>query len=229
MAQIEKLLREKIIAQPEFVTQDPDIMRALVDAYDQTLGDNVVDVRGVAMRGLEERISRIEDTHRTVIAAAYDNHASTSQIHRAVLRLLDCTTLTDFMTTISTDVAAILQIDTVRIILEMVANDDHPPHRDGLILADPGVVAAYLTGRPNHPQRQVTLRQMDQGPSEVYGTQGEVIRSEACLLLEFGQSHLPGLLVLGSENPQKFNAQQGTDLLVFFAHVVENCLRRLTR
>lgn len=229
MAHIDKVVRDKIIAQPEIVTQDPDIMRALVDVYDQTLGDNVVDVRGIAMRSLEERISRIEDNHRTVIAAAYDNHASTSQMHRAVLRLLDCATLNDFIDALSNDVAAILQVETVHVILEMDGTHRQPPHRDGLIIGEPGVVAAYLTGRADHPQRQVTLRQLDRGPTEVYGARGDLIQSEACLLLEFGQSQLPGLVIMGSENPQKFTPQQGTDLLAFFAHVIESCLVRFAR
>ncbi len=52
------------------------------------MGHNVVDLRGIAMERLEERLDRLEDTHRSVIAAAYDNLAGTNSIHRAVLRLL---------------------------------------------------------------------------------------------------------------------------------------------
>ena len=53
------------------------------------MGGNIVDIRGIAMERLEHRLDRLEDTHRSVIAAAYENLAGTNQIHRAILRMMD--------------------------------------------------------------------------------------------------------------------------------------------
>ena len=44
--------------------------------------------------------------------------------------------------------------------------------------------------------------------------------------LDFGTGRLPGLLVMGSEDPHQFTPQQGTDLLAFFAGVFERAMRR---
>jgi uncharacterized protein YigA (DUF484 family) len=52
------------------------------------------------------------------------------------------------------------------------------------------------------------------------------VRSEACLLLDFGADRLPGMLVMGAEDPHQFSPQQGTDLLAFFAGVFERTMRR---
>ena len=52
------------------------------------------------------------------------------------------------------------------------------------------------------------------------------IRSEACLKLDLGEGRLPGLLVLGAEDPHMFHPQQGTDLMTFFAGVFERAMRR---
>ena len=82
-------LREKIIAQPEVILEDQDLMRALIAANERAMGGNIVDLRGIAMERLEARLDRLEDTHRSVIAAAYENLAGTNQIHRAILRMLD--------------------------------------------------------------------------------------------------------------------------------------------
>ncbi|MCP3882222.1 MAG: DUF484 family protein, partial [Sulfitobacter sp.] len=46
------------------------------------------------------------------------------------------------------------------------------------------------------------------------------------LKLNFGAGRLPGLLILGSEDPHMFSPQQGTDLLGFFAGVFERTMRR---
>ncbi|MEJ1991539.1 MAG: DUF484 domain-containing protein, partial [Maritimibacter sp.] len=76
-------LREKLISQPETILEDHDLMRALVSANDRSMGGNIVDMRGIAMERLENRLDRLEDTHRSVIAAAYENLAGMNIIHRS--------------------------------------------------------------------------------------------------------------------------------------------------
>jgi uncharacterized protein YigA (DUF484 family) len=44
--------------------------------------------------------------------------------------------------------------------------------------------------------------------------------------LKFGAGRLPGMLVLGAEDPHQFSPHQGTDLLAFFAGVFERIMRR---
>lgn len=228
MSDMKEALRETLIAQPELIIDDPDVMRALVSANEDRMGGNVFDMRGLAMDRLERRIDHLENAHRTIVATAYDNQASTGQIHRAVLCLLAADTLADFVTVLGGEISAILRVDAVQLILETSeAQPDIQPHQDGLIHADPGVVGTYLTGQTDHPSRQITLRQIPEGDRRVYGAGAANLRSEACLLLEFGTGHPPGLLLMGSENPQKFTAQMGTDLLAFLAQVIELCLRRL--
>ena len=95
-----------------------------------------------------------------------------------------------------------------------------------LCVADPGFIEDYLTGGRNTPSRQVTLRQLQTGAGAVYGEDADWIRSEACLKLDLGAGRLPGLLVMGAEDPHQFTPQQGTDLLTFFAGVFERAMRR---
>ncbi len=86
---IEPNLRNIILARPERLLEDRDVMNALVAANERAMGANVVDLRGIAMQRLETRLDRLEDTHRSVIAAAYENLAGTNQVHRAILQLLE--------------------------------------------------------------------------------------------------------------------------------------------
>ena len=60
----------------------------------------------------------------------------------------------------------------------------------------------------------------------IYGDKADYIRSEACLRLDFGPGRLPGMLLMGAEDPHQFTPQQGTDLLAFFAGVFERAMRR---
>lgn len=222
-------LREKLIAEPEVILNDPDLMRALVAANDAKMGSNIIDLRGVAMDRLEARLDRMEETHRTVIAAAYTNQAGTNQIHRAILRMLAPAEFEGFLRDLDGEVASILGVDTVRLVLETNQNEMDPGLKhlgDVLNAAEPGFVEAYLTLGKRSAFRPVTLRQVQPDSNSIYGKAGEQIRSEAVLMLNFGDSHLPGMLVMGAKDPHHFEPNQGTDLLVFFAGVFERAMRR---
>ncbi|RKF17197.1 DUF484 family protein [Roseovarius spongiae] len=222
-------LRERIISQPDVILEDQDLMRALIAANERAMGGNIVDLRGIAMDRLEARLDRLEDTHRSVIAAAYDNLAGTNQVHRAILRMLDPAEFEAFLRDLGGEVAHILRVDAIRLVLESVQNDEDPAVKrldDVLTVAEPGFVERYLTGGRNTGQRQVTLRQVHESAGHLFGGDAPFIRSEACLRLDFGEGRLPGMLVMGAEDPHQFSPQQGTDLLAFFAGVFERSMRR---
>lgn len=221
-------LRHLIENEPERILGDADIMRALAAANERSMGGNVVDIRGIAMERLEARLDRLEDTHRAVIAAAYDNISGTHQIHRAVLAVMDADSFEQLVTLLGDDLARILKVDALRLVLE--SQDGQPdsvtPHQSVLAIVPPGFVGDYLTrGRPAQ-DRPVLLRQVAQGGPALFGDSSEFIRSEACLRLDLGPRRRPAMLVMGAEDPHQFSPQQGTDLLSFFAAVAERELRR---
>jgi len=222
-------VRSKIMSDPQALLEDQDIMRALVTANEATMGGNIVDLRGIAMDRLEARLDRLEDTHRNVIAAAYENLAGTNQIHRAILRMMDATRFEPFLRDLRGEVADILRVDAVRLILESGAPDADPAVAqlsDILSVAEPGFVQDYISMGRSAPARQVTLRQISTQDQELFGEKANYIRSEACLRLDLGVGRLPGMLIMGSEDPHQFTPQQGTDLLTFFTGVFERSLRR---
>jgi uncharacterized protein len=229
MTMIEQDLRDRIIAEPERFLEDRDVMNALVAANERAMGANIVDLRGIAMQRLETRLDRLEDTHRSVIAAAYENLAGTNQVHRAVLQMLDPLDFEDFLKALSTDVAQTLRVDCVRLVLESVQEEQEPALQrlgDVLRVAAPGFVADYLSNGKNVPMRPVVLRQVVPGSGVIYGDRAADIRSEALMRLDFGKGSLPGMLVMGSEDPHQFKPVHGTDLLAFFAGVFERSMRR---
>lgn len=223
--------RQHIIDEPESILEDREIMQALVAANGDVLGQNVVDLRGIALERMETRLARLEDTHRSVIAAAYENLAGTNQIHRAVLRLLDPVDFGDFLATLAGDLAQVLNVDVVRLVLETVQDDEVTTSlRDRvdnvLVVLPKGATGDYVNNGRQGQVRGVTLRQIRPENPGIYGDKAVWVRSEACLHLDFGEGRMPGLLLLGAEDPHKFRAGQGTDLLGFFGGVVERAMRR---
>ena len=160
---IDQDFRDRILAAPEAILEDRDVMNALIGANERLMGSNIVDLRGIAMERLEGRLDRLEDTHRTVIAAAYENLAGTNQVHRAILQLLDPLTFEDFLQTLNAEVAPTLRVDCVRLVLESVKDSEDPSLRklgEVLYVAEPGFVAEYISGVRNIPLRPVVLRQV---------------------------------------------------------------------
>lgn len=222
-------LRDRIISQPEVILDDHDLMRALIAANERAMGGNIIDLRSVAMERLETRLDRLEDTHRSVIAAAYENLAGMNIIHRAVLRMLDPADFEAFMTDLGGEVAEILRVDCVRLVLESLQSDDTTSvERLGkvLVVGDPGFCDRYLGNARDFAGRSVSLRQVQEQDGGIYGESGFWIRSEACIRLDLGKGRLPGMLVLGAEDPHQFKPGQGTDLLAFFGGVFERAMRR---
>jgi len=226
--ELEEAIRDAILSKPDAILDDKDVMHALIAANERSMGGNIVDLRGIAMDRLESRLDRLEDTHRSVIAAAYENLAGTNQVHRAILRMLDPEEFETFLRDLGGEVADILQVDKIVLVLESAEDEEDPVVRrlhTVLAVAEPGFIDEYLlNGRMGLP-RQVTLRQLQQASGTVYGPAADWIRSEACLKLDFGKGRLPGMLVMGSEDPHHFAPNQGTDLLSFFAGVFERTMR----
>lgn len=223
-------IRDTLISKPEVILEDRDLMKALIAANERAMGANIVDLRGIAMERLEARLDRLEDTHRSVIAAAYENLAGTNQIHRAILKMLDPVDFESFLKNLVAEVGQILRVESVRLVLETAQGgaEDATVQRLGEVLSvtAPGFVDGYMSGGRSGAPRAIVLRQTPDDSAQVYGQDAPAIRSEAIMRLDLGPGRLPGMLVLGAADPHQFRTNQGTDLLSFFAGVFERAMRR---
>ena len=224
-------IREHILGDPGLILEDHELMRALLKADRSAQGRNVVDLRGVLVDRLEERLDRLEDTHREVLAAAYENVAGMNQVHRACLALLEPVDFEGFLKVLTRDVAPILGVEVIRLGLE--APDAAPgatlgpagAFQDVVVALPAGGVDAYVTQGRGLGARRVTLRQLVKASPDLYGAVAPEIRSEALLRLDLGDGNLRGLLLFGACDNLRFHPDQGTDLLAFFSGVFERSLR----
>lgn len=225
-------VREEILSNPKAFLEDHDIMRALIAADRSKQASNVIDLRSIAMDRMEDRLNQLEDTHRTVIAAAYDNVSSMNQIHRAVLSILEPDDFNGFLKFVTNDLASTLGIETVLLCLETQAiTTGQGPSLSkefgtGVTFMAIGEIEDYITHGRSINSRPVTMRSVRPGGIMLYADNDELIRSEALLKLDLGAGNLPGMLVLGSKNTDQFAPAQGSDLLLFLDGVFSRIMRR---
>ena len=218
------LIRSLIIAEPDLVLQDDEVMQRLIG---ETTGDRkVVDLRDRLVQRLENRLEKLVVTHRTVIAAAYENVAGTNQLHGAVLALIEPVDFSAFLRRLTVDVPAMLGIAEARLCLEADIEQTMPMPglpddlADRVLAMPQGSVAAYqaIDGQRDGA---VVLRAAGADAELVFG-EANPVQSEACMRLDLGGA--VGMVVFGAADPKTFDAGQGTDLLNFFAGVIERLL-----
>ncbi len=225
-------VRAEILSNPKAFLEDHDVMRALISADRQRQASNVIDLRSIAMDRMEERLNKLEDTHRTVIAAAYDNVSSMNQIHRAILALLEPDDFNGFLQYIEHDLAPTLGVDVACLCLESqaVSQGQGPSlsreFGDGVTFMAIGEIEDYITHGRNMNSRPVTMRSVKMDSAFLFANCVEPVHSEALLKLDLGVGNLPGLLVLGSKTPDQFSPAQGSDLLLFLGSVFSRLMRR---
>ena len=194
-------------------------MWASVAAREAEVGDNVIDIRGRAMQALETRLDRLESTHESVIAAAYDNQSGMAVIHRAVLGLLETADLADFIAALQTDIAPLLRIETLRLVVEDDPALDLP--RDAVAVPH-GTIDRILTAGRRAPRGDdIVLRAALVVTRPLHG---RTIASEALLPLDLGPARPRTVLLMGSSDPTRFMPAHGTDLLRFFGQVFRMAL-----
>lgn len=228
-------LRAKILADPDVVLEDRDVMQALIDANQAPTGRKVVDLRGALVNRLEQRLDKLETTHRSVIAAAYENLAGTSQIHRAVLMMLEQTRFVDILRVLTQDTPDMVAVDCARVCIE---TDEAPPGpmpgleddlAESVIIIPPGGGDSYFA-LSGSTARKICLRPAVREADAIFGDAAGWVRSEALVRLDLGDGPggeaRRGLLVFGAEDPHRFAPDHGTDLLAFFGGVAERALRR---
>lgn len=223
----QELIRSLILANPDLVLNDDQVMRSLIGSQAQE-ARNVVDLRDRLVERMEGRLQKLMRTNRSVIAAAYENVATTNQMHRALLALIDAEEMETFLRRLVKDLPQMVGIEEARLCLEANVPEARPadelaPGLDGRVVILPeGTINAYLRVDQGEPA-QVTLRPC---PAEKEIVFGHISPSQSEALLPLSLSGVTGLLAFGAADPERFSADQGTDLLSFTAEVTQRLLIR---
>ncbi|MHA6288058.1 DUF484 family protein [Maricaulis sp. CAU 1757] len=204
-------VREFLVDNPDFVREDAELF-ALMSRPDDT--GEVIDLGGRARDKLLGELRQLKALNASIIETARANLATQSQIHMAVLGLLEADSLEALDSKMASRLTGALGVDVCRVLIE-----GHAPLENGesILGAAEGFVADVLGEKveklgPVDPQTALAL----------YGQAGARVSSQALVRLDF-QGH-DGLMALAARDAHLFEAGQGTELLNFLARALERMI-----
>ncbi len=206
-------VRAYLTANPDFVREDAELFALIAD---QDAGDGVVDLGSAAREKLLVELRQLKALNEGIVETARANLATQSQVHMAVLALLEADNLAALDKKVAGRVAGALGVDICRVFIE-----EHAPLKDAEAIrpTSAGFVADVLDQKV---ERLGPV--MERNAHALYGPQGARVKSEAIVRLDF-HGH-DGLLALAARDPNLFQSGQGTELLNFMARVLERLIAR---
>jgi uncharacterized protein len=183
-------------------------------------GDAVVDLQQFMVERLRRDLSRLRGLQDEMVANSRDNLSTQDRIHKAALALLSSESFEHLIEIVTTDLAVLLDVDAAALCIEATA-ENTPRSVEGVQVLPSGLVDRLLGAG-----HEVLLRDDAEGDLAVFGPAAGLVRSDALIRLEIGDSVPVGLLAFGTRHPGYFNAGQGTELLTFLARILEHCLRQ---
>lgn len=213
-------VRAYLAANPGFLVENPDLLRALTPPRFES-GDNVVDFQRFMMDRLQADMDEINAVRDALISASRSNLASQQQIHAAALAALDAVNIDHFVHTVIGDWVDMLGLDALALGLEDPSTAAGALLVNGVHVLGPGETDRVLGG-----ETTVVLRGRVEEASSLFGPARPLVRAEALVRIEPGRSSPPGILAMGSRDADAFAPGQGTELVRFLADIVTRGLDR---
>ncbi len=192
---------------PDFFARYPELLTSL---------DVPHPVEGRAVSLIERQVAVLRDKHgasqrqlRDLIKIARENEALGERVHRFALAVTDCATLDDLLDTTQDMLRREFRLDTVNILLKRRAHDTS--ERPEFVRASDrryGALVKLIGTARTLCESRLDADLLDY----LFGRQARAIKSTA--LIPLGGKMQRGILVLGAEDPERFQPEMGTVYLV---------------
>ena len=208
---------------PDFLTERPELAAILtpppVAGADEKGGP--IDFGRFLVQRLQRDLAAARQGEAAAVDGARRLVKQQTRIHETCLALIEANSFERFVEAITTDVALTLQLDAVGLCIEAGDGQPNGRTRSGVNLLPCGAVNALLGGSDTAERRRETNR----AERRLYGGGASLVRSDLLIRLHIGAGAPPGLLALGSRDPDAFGDRSGRQPYLFLARVIESTAR----
>ncbi len=209
---------EFLRAEPDFFERHVELLLNINVAHPH--GGRTVSIPERQLIATREKVRLLEGKLSELIQFGEENDSLSDRIHSLTLRLIDCTTYDQLIDTLYLDLLDNFQVPHVALRFWDVASVDNPtpefqPVATELMQFVDAMKAPYCG---SHPVYETNLW---------FGEHAPHLKSYALVPLKCGQTF--GMLLMASENGERFYADMGTVFLTRIGDVLAHCLaHRLT-
>lgn len=208
----EDQVRDFLMSRPDFVRDDPELLAVI--ARDER-HDNVVDIAELARRRLSAKADRAERTASLAFKTAEANLQALARTQAAILCVLDAVDPEDLAARLHGEIADILEADVC-----VLAIADSTRTTDALCRVGAAIERLVPAESP------VLLGPIERERRWLYGHAAPDMASEAIARLEMAPDGRLGIFAAASRDVSKFRFDDGPDLFVFVARVIERVVGR---
>jgi uncharacterized protein YigA (DUF484 family) len=208
----DEAVRDLLKRRPEFLRDDPDLMRTLGVRIDAS---NVIDFGPAALARFEQAHRQESSVRRHLEAVARANFDAQAQTHEAVIELLGARNHADLAWRLDAVVRAGFGLMGAVLALE---GPERTP-AGWRPLAESQVDLTLGRGKPMRLGVVPTAHGL-------FGAAPDEIGSVALIRLSLWEPARTGLLAIAAEDPNDFTPEMGHELLEFLARVVERTAER---
>jgi uncharacterized protein YigA (DUF484 family) len=169
---------------------------------------------------LQGEVAQLKDYQGELIAASRSNMTSQSQVHTAVLALLQARDLGHLISIVTSDFLNLLELEATALCVEEGGRKSRLSKKTGVRAVPKGVIDGIIG-----EGRDILLRAGITGDEAIFDADGAAVRSDALVRLRIGDDGPAVLLALGAAEEEKFHPGQGTELIAFMAKSLEYCVR----
>lgn len=201
-----------LLANPDFFDEFPELLMRLRVPHASGQAVSLVERQ---MQALRDKLEQVEQEKAELIAIARDNVAVGERIQDLTLALIGADTFDELIMALQDMLYDYFEVEAVELRLLCHAELEQ-------MAADPAqkrIADIFHGGEP------VSGRFAQAMMAVLFGPQAASVQSSALVPLHNSASY--GILIIGSQNPERFTPDKGTLFLGYLAQVLNQCLRRL--
>ena len=208
-----------------WLKNNPNFLENCPEAADALLPPKVKAARGIAdfQSYLVDRLKAdkemVLETTREIVENARNNMNNQTRIHTAVLHVLEARSFEDFISSITMDLTAMLDVDITTLLVEAEGSTIPQTNMPGLKIVPEGTIDKWMGGKSALLQPDIS------GLDLIYGSGANLVRSQALIRIDISLEMPPALICFGSRNALTFEDGQGIDQISFLARVIERSIR----
>lgn len=201
---------------PDFMQENPEILTFLTPPEFRR-GERILDMQQFMLDRAQKELADLRRREKKLIQTVEGNAAGQSKIHNAVVAILEAADIHTLVSLIRNKLPGMLDLEAAVLCIEQTG---------ALALAGAQVVGADGISNMLGQEARVLLQNNTSGETLVFGDEAERVRSVAFLRLRTVGSSPEMLLALGSGRDDGFDPRQATDLILFFADILETRLKQ---